>query len=123
MSFTLLFTLISGGNIQYANPIPSVTIPTPRSPTNSKPEMNVASLPSNATASHVQVVDSSHAVATATEGGNNSRVRGRVGRGRGKGSSRGRRSTSGPPPEIDHNIEVRDIETGYEGECMQFYSL
>ena len=35
------------------------------------------------------------------------RGRGRGGRGgRGRGGGRGRRSTSGPPPEIDHNIEV-----------------
>jgi len=39
------------------------------------------------------------------QGGN--RGRGRGGRGgRGRGGGRGRRSTSGPPPEIDHNIEV-----------------
>lgn len=38
------------------------------------------------------------------QGGN--RGRGRGGRGgRGRGGGRGRRSTSGPPPEIDHNIE------------------
>lgn len=42
------------------------------------------------------------------QGGN--RGRGRGGRGgRGRGGGRGRRSTSGPPPEIDHNIEVNAI--------------
>lgn len=42
------------------------------------------------------------------QGGN--RGRGRGGRGgRGRGGGRGRRSTSGPPPEIDHNIEVDTI--------------
>ena len=39
--------------------------------------------------------------------GGANRGRGRGGRGgRGRGSGRGRRSTSGPPPELDHNIEV-----------------
>lgn len=82
----------------------------PQSPSTVKTEMNPGVLAQNSTAGHVQVVDSSQIVTSASDGNlnnsNNNRSRGRAGRGRGKSSGRGRRSTSGPGPEIDHNIEV-----------------
>ena len=57
--------------------------------------------------SGVQVLVDSAATSPGMLVQSGNRGRGRGGRGgRGRGGGRGRRSTSGPPPEIDHNIEV-----------------
>ena len=91
----------------------SVGNPTLRSLTNCMFGLNAASLPPNATASYADVIDSSHAV-TIAAGGNNSRVGGRAGKEKGRRYSRVKRFTSGPPPEIDQNIEVSDIVTFWQ---------
>ena len=83
----------------------------PNSPTQTAAEVvmnNVSLSTTNASGQESQVPNLNDGTGTAPAlvGGAN-RGRGRGGRGgRGRGSGRGRRSTSGPPPELDHNIEV-----------------
>ena len=65
-------------------------------------------IPGQDVVSRVQVLVDSGASSPGVLVQSGNRGRGRGGRaGRGRGGGRGRRSTSGPPPEIDHNIEVR----------------
>ena len=83
----------------------------PNSPNQTATEVvmnNVSLSTTNAAGQDGQVTnlnDTSGASPALIGGGN--RGRGRGGRGgRTRGSGRGRRSTSGPPPELDHSIEV-----------------
>ena len=70
-------------------------------------------MPGQDAVSGVQVLVDSAATSPGMLVQSGNRGRGRGGRGgRGRGGGRGRRSTSGPPPEIDHNIEVQcSLET------------
>ena len=112
----LIILVSSSGNaaIQYSPNLPSTPSP-PHSPgTGADTSLNSVALvsanvgiPGQDGVGGVQVLVDSGATSPGmlVQGGN--RGRGRGGRGgRGRGGGRGRRSTSGPPPEIDHNIEV-----------------
>lgn len=105
----------TGGNtnIQYSPNLPSTPSP-PHSPgTGGEASLNSVPLVSGNVGIHAQ--DGVSGVQVLVDSGTTSpgmlvqsgnRGRGRGGRGgRGRGGGRGRRSTSGPPPEIDHNIE------------------
>ena len=115
------FDFAGNTTIQYSPNLPSSPSP-PHSPTTaSDTSLNVsmvtgnAGIPGQDTVGGVQVlVDSTGSSAgVLAQGG--SRGRGRGGRGgRGRGGGRGRRSTSGPPPEIDHSIEVITFTLGIQ---------
>jgi len=89
----------------------SPTISTSPSPPNSpgKDNLNNASLMSGS--DDPQVIGLNDGVIV-SGGNSNNRTKGRGGRGgRGRGSTRGRRSTSAPPPEVDHNLDVSTISS------------
>lgn len=89
--------------VQYSPTISTSPSP-PHSPGKIQDNLNNTSLITGS-GDETQVIGLSDGVIVT--GGNNNRARGRGGRGgRGRGSTRGRRSTSAPPPELDHNLDV-----------------
>ena len=107
-----LFPSLGNATIQYSPNLPSSPSP-PHSPgTGTDTPLNSVTMVAGSVGmpgqDGVQVlVDSGGTTPGMLVQGPN-RGRGRGGRGgRGRGGGRGRRSTSGPPPEIDHNIEVK----------------
>lgn len=102
-------------SIQYSpSNLPSTPSPPSHSPVtgvegpiNSVPIVSGSvGIPGQDVVSRVQVLVDSGASSPGVLVQSGNRGRGRGGRaGRGRGGGRGRRSTSGPPPEIDHNIE------------------
>ena len=109
-----LFQSLGNTNIQYSPNLPSTPSP-PHSPgTGGEASLNNVPLVSGNVGIHgqdgvsgVQVLVDSGTTSPGMLVQSGNRGRGRGGRGgRGRGGGRGRRSTSGPPPEIDHNIEV-----------------